>query len=122
MKYRLTLKNGAIHQNFRLGDRSRYYTWIGIGDPTARLSKDTPDKAGLLLAASRARIRSDQEYDVMFSVIGGRIQFWLNGNRVYDFTDKAPLGGGPIAFESLDTQNVCMDDLVITLPSLAQTP
>jgi hypothetical protein len=41
---------------------------------------------------------------------------------VYDFTDKTPLGSGSIGFESLDAQYVCIDDLFITLPSLAQTP
>ena len=124
MKYRLTLKNGSIHLNFRLGeDGSRYRTWISTGDPTAILSKDTPDKIDLLLTTGRARILPDQEYDVIVSAMGGRIQFWLNDKRVYDFTDKAPLGGGPIGFESLeDAQNACIDDLIITLPSLAQTP
>jgi hypothetical protein len=122
MKYRLTMKNGSTHLNFRLGDRSRYYTWIGTSDSTVRLSKDAPDKTGLLLTTGSARILPDQGYDLMFSVMGGRIQFWLNGKRIYDVTDKAPLGGGPIAFESIDTQYVCIDDLFITLPSLVQTP
>jgi serine/threonine protein kinase len=122
VKYRLTMKSGSVHLNFRVGDRSRYYTWVSVGDPTVRLSKDTPDKTGLLLTTGRARILPDQGYDVMFSVIGGRIQFWKNGERVYDFTDAAPLGGGPIAFESIDTQYICIDDLIITRPSLAQTP
>ena len=58
----------------------------------------------------------------MFSVMGGRIQFWLNGKRVYDITDKRLLAAVPSAFKSLDTQNVCIDDLFITLPSLVQTP
>jgi tRNA A-37 threonylcarbamoyl transferase component Bud32 len=122
LKYRLTLKDGAIHLNFRLGDRSRYYTWIGADSPTTTLSKDTPDKAGTLLTTGRAQILPAQDYDFMFSVIGGRIQFWINGKRVYDFTDKVPLGGGIIGFESLENGDVCIDDLVITIPSLAQTP
>jgi serine/threonine protein kinase len=122
LKYRLTLNDGAIHLNFRLDEGSRYYTWIGMDSPTATLSKDTPDKSGTLLTTGRVQILSAQEYDFMFSVIGGRIQFWINGKRVYDFTDKAPLGGGLIGFESLENSDVCIDDFVITLPSLAQTP
>jgi hypothetical protein len=86
------------------------------------LSKDKAENTGLLLATGRARILPDQGYDVMFSAIGGHIQFWLNGKRVYDFTDNMPLGGGSIGFESLDAQYVCIDDLVITLPSLAHLP
>jgi hypothetical protein len=123
MKYRLTLKNGSIHLNFRVGDRSRYYTWIGTTDSTAKLSKEIFGKSGQVIASGRARISPDVGYDVMFSVMGSRIQFWKNGERVYDFTDTMPLGGGSIAFESLDdAQNVCIDDLVVTIPSLAQTP
>jgi serine/threonine protein kinase len=122
MKYHLTLQSGSTHLNFRLGDRSRYYTWIGTGNSTVKLSKDMPDKTGLLLATGRARILPDQGYDAMFSAIGGRIQFWLNGKRVYDFTDITPLGSGPIGFESLDAQYICIDDLVITLPSLVLPP
>src|SRR5512139_426485 len=122
MKYRLTLKDGAVHLNSRLGDRSRYFTWIGTINSTATLSKDTPAKASSLLTSGHARLLSGRDYDVMASVIGGRLQFWLNGKRVYDFTDKAPLGRGIIGFESLDAQSVCIDDLVISLPSLAQTP
>jgi hypothetical protein len=123
MKYRLTLKSGSIHLNFRLGEGYRYYTWIGTTDSTAKLSKEIFGKSGQVIASGRARILPDQWYDIMVSVFGGRIQFWKNGERVYDFTDATPLGGGPVGFESLDdAQNVCIDDLVITLPSLAQTP
>jgi hypothetical protein len=122
MKFNLTLKNGAVHLNFRLNEGFRYRTWIGTGDPTARLTKDMPDKSGLLLTSGRARILPDRKYDMMFSAISGRIQFWINGKRVYDFTDKTPLGGGTIGLESLDARSVCIDDLVIALPSLAQTP
>ena len=122
MRYNLTLKNGEIHLNFRLDDRSRYYTWISIDTPTAALSKDTPEKAGLLLTSGHVQIIPNKKYDFMFSVIGGHIQFWINGKRVYDVTDKAPLGSGLIGFESLDGDNVCIDDFVITLPSMAQTP
>ena len=123
MKYRLILKSGAIHLNFRMGEGYRYYTWIGTGDPAARLSKDSPGRPGFVITTGRARILPDQWYDIMFSVIGGRIQFWKNDERVYDFTDTMPLGRGTVGFESLDdAQNVCIDDLVITLPSLAQKP
>jgi serine/threonine protein kinase len=120
MKYRLTLKSGSIHLNFRLGEGFRYYTWIGTTDSTAKLSKEIFGKSGQVIAA---RILPDQWHDIMVSVFGGRIQFWKNGERVYDFTDATPLGSGPIGFESLDdAQNICIDDLVITLPSLGQTP
>jgi hypothetical protein len=122
MRYRLTMKSGSAHLNFRIGDRTRYYTWVSTNDSTVSLSRDTPGKAGISLTAGRARILPDQGYDVRFSAVGGRIQFWLNGERVYDFTDATPLGAGIIGFESLDTQYVCIDDLVITLPSLVQPP
>ncbi len=122
MRYRLILKNGAIHLNSRISEESRYRTWIGTVNWIATLTKDMPNEGSSILATGRARILPEKYHDVMFSLIGGRIQFWLDGKRVYDFTDKAPLDSGLIGFESLDAQSVCIDDLIISLPSLAQTP
>jgi tRNA A-37 threonylcarbamoyl transferase component Bud32 len=123
VKYHLTLKGGSIHLNFiNPNEGGRYYTWVSIGDSTISLSKDAFGTPPQTLATGRMRILPDQGYDVRFSVVGGRIQFWLNGNRVYDITDKEPLNRETIGFESLDTQYVCIDDLLVTLPSLVQTP
>ena len=122
VKYRLTLKNGAIHLNSRLSEGSRYYTWIGVGDPIANLSKDTPQKAGVLLTTGPVKILPNQGNDLKLNIIGGHIQFWVNGKLVHDVTDKTPLGSGTIGFEALETDSVCMDDFIITLPSLMQTP
>jgi hypothetical protein len=80
------------------------------------------NNSGQGLSNGRAQILPDKLYDIVFHFIGGNIKFWVNGKQVYDFTDKTPLGGGLIGFESLDAQSVCIDDLVITMPSLVQNP
>jgi serine/threonine protein kinase len=121
--YRLTMKNASsLHLNFRLGEGYRYYTRLSPNDPAVSLSKDTPEQPGQQLIGGRVSILPDKWYDIMFHVLGGHIQFWVNGQKVYDFTDKAPLGSGLIGFESLDAQSVCIDNLIITMPSLVKNP
>jgi serine/threonine protein kinase len=122
MTYRLSMKSGSAHLNFRVGEGYRYYTIIGPVDSEVSLSKDTKEQSGKSLAIGHVQILPDQWYDIMVNVIGGHIQFWVNHKAVYDFTDQAPLAGGRIGFESLDAQDICIDDLVITMPSLVQNP
>ncbi len=116
--FRLSIKNGRIHLNFRIGPDRRYRIWLGPGGASASLFKDVKDKPNLLLITGPVRILPDKWYDVTIGVSGGRFQFWVNGKRVYDFTDKDALPGGTIGFEALDSKNVCIDDFVLTMPSL----
>jgi hypothetical protein len=120
--FRLTMKGGSAHLNFRLGKGFRYYTRIDPADPVVTLSKDTTEKPGQSLANGLAKIYNGQWNDIEFHAIGGHIQFWMNGKPVYDFTDNLPLNHGLIGFESIDAQSVCIDDLVITMPSLVKKP
>jgi hypothetical protein len=122
LAYHLFLKSGSAHLNFRHGGNYRYYTLIQTADPEAVLSKDTNFQAGQRLADGNAELLPNQWNEVVFNVIGGHIRFWANGKPVIDFTDQSPLGAGSIAIESLDAQGICIDDIVITLPSLVQVP
>jgi hypothetical protein len=95
---------------------------MGVSGSNVSLTKDNNGKEKLLVTG-RAGILPLKWYDVRVSLINGRIQMWINEKRIFDFTDKDPMGSGFIGFESLDdAHNVCIDDLIVTKPSLAQTP
>jgi serine/threonine protein kinase len=122
LAYHLLLKSGSAHMNFRLGNDYRYYTLLQTADPEVFLKKDSKAQAGQRLATGNVELLSNQWNEVVFNIIGGHIRFWVNGKPVIDFTDQSPLGAGTIAIESLDAQGICIDDVVITLPSLVQRP
>jgi hypothetical protein len=120
--FRLSIKNGEIHLNYRIAQDRRYRIWLGPGGASASLFKDGKGKPNILLISGPVRILSDKWYDVTIGALGGRFQFWVNGKRVYDFTDKDALPAGTFGFEALDSKNVCIDDFVLTLPSLMPRP
>jgi hypothetical protein len=122
LTYRLFMKSGSAHLNIRVGNGYRYYTFIDTENSEVSLSKDSKEQPAQSLTTGRMQVLPNQWYDIAFRVIGGHIQFWVNNNPVYDFTDQTPLGVGGIGFESLDAQNICIDDIVITMPSLVQNP
>jgi hypothetical protein len=122
--FRLSMRVGSLHMNFRLHDQPpwRYRIWVGTGGNNVGLTRDYTGKEKLLVTG-RASILPSKWYGVRVSLIDGRLQMWINDKRIFDVTDKDPLSGGFIGFESLDDgRNVCIDDLVITKPSLAKIP
>ncbi len=122
MTYHLFMKSGTAHLNFRVGNNYRYYIFVDSTSLEVTLSKDSKEQPAQRLAQGSMQILQNQWYAIKLHVIGGHIRFQVDNKPVYDFTDQAPLGIGVIGFESLDAQNICIDDIVIAMPSLAQNP
>lgn len=114
-QFRLKLLRGAIHANYRVSERGRYF--IGFHEEGLYLKKEAPWGEFLDLAISDSHHDLEVWHDVEIASEGGHLQVQVDGVLEIDFTDEDPLIHGSIAFETLDDSHACIDSVGVSVDS-----
>lgn len=114
LRFRVRLEQGIVHLNYLLrevpGGLDRYF--IGFGAETLYLARQRGADF-MELASMPARHTLGSWYIVEIVSWNGRIIVYVNGYPELDYTDKAPLMLGGIAFETLDNSSAQIDDIEV---------
>jgi hypothetical protein len=111
-RLRLKLIRGAIHLNYRVSEKGRYF--IGLREEGLYLNKEAPWGEFADLAGSDTRIDFKVWHDIEIVGKDGHLQVYVDGILEIDFTDVAPLTYGSIAFETLDESRAMVDDVRVS--------
>ncbi|MFQ5652028.1 MAG: S8 family serine peptidase [bacterium] len=109
VRLRLKLRQGGIHLNTLMSDAGRYF--VGLREDGLYLSKEAPWENFTTLAESDARIEPGVWHEVELTASAGRLGVYLDGAKVMDYLDDAPLTHGSIAFETLEQSEAFVDDV-----------
>lgn len=116
--YRLTFRvkalQGTVHLVYRLNANGRYF--IGLEKTGSHLHKQLwPDtfQHGLVTRERPLELASWHQIDI--SGQGDTLQFSVDGNLQWTYTDPEPLLDGNFSFETLDDSLVYIDDISVEL-------
>ncbi len=113
---RIKLLEGSVHVNFRVCDEGRYF--FGFHEGGLSLQKQFNQWAEFAdLTDNQQHYNLNQWYDLEVEVEGGNIRVYVDGILRIDYTDPEPLLSGSIAFETLDSSHVYVDDVYVSLES-----
>jgi hypothetical protein len=110
VRFRLKLRQGAIHLNYRLGEASRYY--VGFSQDSLTLTRQRGEVFSDL-TSTEARHDLNVWHPVEIVGRGDRLQVIVDGKLEVDFTDPDRLSEGTIAFETLDDSAAQVDDIEV---------
>jgi len=116
LRFRLKLLQGDIHLVYRHIAREgpiRYF--IGFHQGGLYLSKQIRDTFTDLAAVDMPHALN-RWYQVEIVGWGGHLQVYVDGKLELDYTDRAPLPRGAIAFETLDDSQALVDDIEVLPP------
>jgi hypothetical protein len=114
LRFRLKLLGGTIHLNYQLTEGPVRY-FIGFHQGGLYLSKQIRDDV-TDLAAVEAPHELNHWYQVEIVGWGGHLQVYVDGKLELDYTDRAPLPRGTIAFETLEGSQALVDDIEVLPP------
>jgi len=123
LRFRLKLLQGDIHLNYRLTEGPVRY-FVGFHQGGLSLSRQIRD-AFTDLAAADVQHALNRWYQVEIVGWGGHLQVYVDGKLELDYTDRAPLPRGTIAFETLEGSQALVDDIEVLPPGpepLRQVP
>ena len=111
LRFRLRLQQGAIHFIYRLNDAGRYF--IGFHGDGSYLKKQYWPETFIDCRSEPASgsVRGHW-YDIEIAGSGSRLQFTVDGELEWEYTDPNPLIEGGFAFETLDDSMADIDDIV----------
>jgi hypothetical protein len=118
--FRLKLLQGDIHLNYRLTEGPIRY-FIGFHQGGLSLTRQIRD-AFTDLAAVEAPHVLNRWYQLEIVGWGGHIQVYVDGKLELDYTDRAPLRRGTIAFETQDDSQALVDDIEVLPPGPESPP
>lgn len=114
LRMRLRLFRGGLHTNVRVNDDGRYF--IGLHGGGIYLKKQHRGWSEFEDLAERpASIDADCWHALEIDVAASRVTVSLDGTRMLDVTDDAPLPAGAVAFETLDDSLARVDDVLVTV-------
>jgi len=112
LQFRLNLQHGRIHLVYRLNDKGRYF--IGFHEHGSYLSKQYWPETFIDLLSREVSTRNlDRWYEIEIIGSGPNLQFLVDGELEWEFTDPNPLNGGTFAFETLEDSAVNIDDIQV---------
>lgn len=110
LQFRLNLRQGRIHIVYRLNDTGRYF--IGFHEFGSYLSKQYWPETFIDLLQREVEPREfDRWYDIEIAGSGAKLQFFVDGELEWEFTDPNPLNEGSFAFETLEDSTAYIDDI-----------
>jgi photosystem II stability/assembly factor-like uncharacterized protein len=110
LQFRLNLRQGRIHIVYRLNDTGRYF--IGFHEFGSYLSKQYWPETFIDLLQREVEPREfDRWYDIEIAGSGAKLQFLVDGELEWEFTDPNPLNEGSFAFETLEDSIAYIDDI-----------
>lgn len=110
LKFRLNLHQGPIHLVYRLNDTGRYF--IGFHEGGSFLKKQYwPDTFIDLFEQFDKPHDLGRWYDIEIAGEGAQLQFLVDGELEWQYTDIDPLNGGSFAFETLDDSIAHIDEI-----------
>jgi len=110
LQFRLNLQHGSIHLVYRLNDNGRYF--IGFHENGSYLNKQLwPDTFIDLLNQRDITHDLDHWYEIEIIGSGANLQFLVEDQLEWEFSDPDPLSGGSFAFETLDDSAAYIDDI-----------
>ena len=63
-----------------------------------------------MVSESDIRSEVDKEYEIVLTIQDGRLRYYVNGERIHDYTDPDPLPGGRFGIRSWST-NACWNEI-----------
>jgi len=112
LEFRLNLQHERIHLVYRLNDKGRYF--IGFHEHGSYLSKQYwPETFIDLLSREAGTHNLDRWYKIEIIGSGPNLQFLVDDELEWEFTDPNPLNGGTFAFETLEKSAVHIDDIQV---------
>ncbi|MEN8230341.1 MAG: T9SS type A sorting domain-containing protein [Bacteroidota bacterium] len=111
-KCKLNIQYGAIHLNFRKSDRGRYI--FGLSKDQLYLTRDDLWGEYTELVSGGYTLTEGAWYDIEIIANLKTIQVYINEELMVQVWDELALEMGTIAFESLDSSKVYVDQVEIT--------
>jgi photosystem II stability/assembly factor-like uncharacterized protein len=112
LRLRVKLITGALHINYRINDRARYFVGFGPGGTT--LAKQYfPDRFVPNLGRSSVTNAVGVWQAVEVAGRGGILQVLVEGGQRIACVDPPPVLTGSIAFETLDDSHVHVDEVTV---------
>ncbi|HUV62836.1 MAG TPA: hypothetical protein VMW24_03005 [Sedimentisphaerales bacterium] len=117
LQFRLNLQQGCIHLVYRLNDTGRYF--IGFHQEGSYLKKQYWPETFVDLLERPVELRELGRWrNIEIAGAGSMLQFFVDGELEWEYTDTNPLLGGTFAFETLDDSIAHIDDIrVLGQPS-----
>lgn len=116
IRLQLMLQTGAVHLVFRNNDEGRYF--IQFHREGSNLNKQYwPDTFFDGLATQPAAHMPDTWYTVDIVGKEATIEFWVNDQLQWTYTDPEPLLSGAFAFETLDNSLAFIDNITVYGPA-----
>jgi len=116
VQFRLNLLEGRIHLAYCLNDVGRYF--IGFDEGGSYLYKQYwPDTFTPQLARRLTWHGLGTWHQIEISGQAESIQFLVDGELEWEYTDPDPLPGGTFAFETLDDSVALIDDIRVIGPA-----
>jgi photosystem II stability/assembly factor-like uncharacterized protein len=110
LQFRLNLQHGRIHLIYRLNDKGRYF--IGFHEDGSYLNKQYWPETFIDLLVQEVITRDlDRWYEIEIVGSGPNLQFLVDGELEWEYTDADPLNGGTFAFETLEDSAANIDDI-----------
>ena len=112
LKFRLNLRQGRIHLVYRLNDKGRYF--IGFHEHGSYLSKQYWPETFINLSEQESTTHDLYSwYEIEIVGSGAKLQFFVDGQLEWEFTDPNALNGGTFAFETLEDSTAYIDDIQV---------
>ncbi|MFC1793299.1 WD40/YVTN/BNR-like repeat-containing protein [Planctomycetota bacterium] len=116
LQFRLKLQHGRIHLIYRLNDKGRYF--IGFHEHGSYLNKQYwPDTFIDLLVQEVITRDLDRWHEIEIVGSGPNLQFLVDDELEWEYTDLDPLNGGTFAFETLEDSAAYIDDIRVFGPA-----
>ncbi len=110
LQFRLNLQQGGIHLVYRLNDTGRYF--IGFHQEGSYLKKQYWPETFVDLLEHPVELRDlGRWHEIEIAGEGPQLQFSVDGEVEWQYTDPDPLQGGSFAFETLDDSIAHIDDV-----------
>lgn len=112
LQFRLNLRQGRIHLVYNLNDKGRYF--IGFHEHGSYLSKQYWPETFINLSGLESITHDlDRWYEIEIIGSGPNLQFLVDAELEWEYTDPDPLIGGTFAFETLEESAVNIDDIQV---------
>ncbi len=114
LSFRIKLVRGAIHLVYRMNDAGRYF--IAFNENGSQLHKQYwPDdiRNGLMVKNVNHDLNSWHQVEIRGKT--DRLEFYVDANLEWTYSDPQPLESGSFAFETLDNSLAYVDDIIVTM-------
>ena len=121
LQFRLSLQHGRIHLVYRLNDKGRYF--IGFHEYGSYLNKQYWPETFIDLTGQESKTHDlNRWYEIEIIGSGPNLQFLVDGELEWEYTDPNPLDEGTFAFETLEDSAANIDDIQVFGQAIDTSP